>query len=113
MPSAPWRQPSRLLEHLFRPGAHAVVLGQIAPADGAGAVEEELGGAGDVGAGEALLLMDEIEAEDHLGARIGEEGERVAGLAGLFARDGGSVDADRDRADAEGFEFGETLLNTP
>jgi hypothetical protein len=57
--------------------------------------------------------VDEVIAADDLGVGIREDGERVAGLAGQVGRGGGRVDADGDRADAQPFELGETLLNTP
>lgn len=101
------------LEDLLRPRTHAIILGQIAPLHGAGAVEEKFGGAGDVGASDTGSFMEQVVLANDGGVRIGEDRERVARFARELFRDFRRIDADRDRTDAESLEVGETVLNTP
>jgi len=93
--------------------ANAEVAGEIDPADGAGGIDEELGGAGDVVAVDAGAFVQQIVAADHFSIGIGEKGVRVAGLAAEVLRLAGRIDADGDWPDAKLFEIRETLLNTP
>jgi hypothetical protein len=107
------RQRPRRFQHLFRSCADAEVAGEIAPADGAGAVDEELGGAGDVASVFAGALVQDAVARDRLRVRIGEQWEGVAGFLTQIARLLRRVDADRNRLDAGGAEVGEMLFDTP
>jgi len=93
--------------------ANAEVAGEIDPADGAGGIDEELGGAGDVVAVDAGAFVQQIVAADHFSIGIGEKGVSVASFAAEVLRLAGRVDADGDGPDAELFEIRETLLNTP
>jgi hypothetical protein len=86
---------------------------EVAPADGARAVDEELGGAGDVVSVLARAFVQDAVARDRFGIRIGEQREGVAGFLTKIARLLGRVDADRNRLDAAGAEIGETLFDTP
>jgi hypothetical protein len=106
-------QRSRCFQHLFRPRADANIAGEIAPADGAGAVDEELGGAGDVVAASDAILVQDAVARDRPGLLIGEQREGVAGFLTEIARLFGCVDADRNRLDAGGAKVGEMLFDTP
>ena len=103
----------RRFQHLLRPGADAEIAGEIAPADGAGAVDEEFGGAGDVASVFAGAFVQDAVARDRLGVRIGEQREGVAGFLTEIARLLRRVDADRNRLDAGGAEVGEMLFDTP
>jgi len=103
----------RCFEHLFRPGADAEVAGEVAPADGAGAVDEEFGGAGDVVSVLARAFVQDAVARDRFRVRIGEQREGVAGFLTQIARLLGRVDADCDRLDAGSAEVGEMLFDTP
>jgi hypothetical protein len=103
----------RCFEHLFRPRADADIAGEIAPADSARAVDEELGGAGDVVAASDAVFVEDAVARDRCRVRISEEREGVIGFVAQLARLLGRVDADRDRLDAGGAEIGETLFDTP
>src|SRR3954454_12716384 len=103
----------RRVEDLLRPCADAEIAGEVAPADGAGAVDEELGGTGDVVSVLAGAFVQEAVSRDRLGVRIGEQREGVAGFLTQIARLLGRVDADRNRLDACGAEVGEMLFDTP
>ena len=103
----------RRVEDLLRPGADAEIAGEVAPADGAGAVDEELGGTGDVVSVLARAFMQDAVARDRLGDRIGEQRKGVAGLLTKIARLLRRVDADRNRLNARGAELGEMLFDTP
>jgi hypothetical protein len=103
----------RGFQHLLRPDADAEVTGEIAPADGAGAIDEELGGAGDVVSVFARASVEDAVARDRLRVRIGEQREGVAGFLAEIARLLRRVDADRNRLDAGGAEVGEMLFDTP
>ena len=103
----------RCFEYLLRPRADTEIAGEIAPADGAGAVEEELGGAGDVVSVFARAFVQDAVARDRLRVRIGQQREGVAGFLTEIARLLRRVDADRDRLDAGGAEVGEMLFDTP
>jgi hypothetical protein len=106
-------QHPRCFENLLRAGADADVAGEIAPADGAGAVDEKLGGAGDVVAASDAIFVEDAVARDRFRVRIGEQREGVAGFFTQIARLFRRVDADRDRLDAGGAEISETLFDTP
>jgi hypothetical protein len=103
----------RRFEHLFGPCADADIAREIAPADGAGSVDEELGGAGDVVAASDAVFVEDTVARDRCRIRISEQREGVAGFGAQIARLLGRVDADRDRLDAGGAEIGEMLFDTP
>jgi len=100
-------------EDLVGAGADAEVAGEIDPANGAGGIEEELGGAGDVMAVDAGAFVKEIVAADHFGIGVGEERVGVAGFAAEILGFAGRIDADGDGPDAELFEIRETFLDTP
>ena len=93
--------------------ANAEVAGEIDPADGAGGIDEELSGAGDVVAFDASAFVQQIVAADHFSIGIGEKGISVAGFAAEVLRLAGRIDTDGDGPDAKLFEIRETLLNTP
>ena len=101
------------LEHFVRAGADAEVAGEIDPADGAGGIEEELAGAGDIVSVDAGAFVQEIVAADYLSIGIGEKSVSVAGLAAEILGFAGRIDADGDGSDAELFKIGEAFLNTP
>jgi hypothetical protein len=101
------------VKHLFRPRADADIAREIAPADNTCAVDEELGGTGDIAAASDPVFVEDAIACDGLSLRIGEQREGVAGLVAEVARLFGRVDADRNRLDAGGAEIGEMLFDTP
>ena len=111
--TAPLLQHARGFEYLFRPCTDADIAGEIAPADGAGAVHEELGGAGDVVAASGAVLVQDTVVRDRLGLRIGEQREGVAGFVAQIARLLRRINADRNGLDTGGAEVGETLFDTP
>jgi hypothetical protein len=88
------------LEDLVGASANAKVAGQIYPADGAGGIQEELGGARDVVAVDASAFVKEIVAADHFGIGVGEERVGVAGFAAEILRFAGRIDADGDGLNA-------------
>jgi hypothetical protein len=94
-------------------GADAEIPGEIDPADGAGGIKEELGGASDVVAVDAGAFVQEIIAADHFGIGVREKCIGVASLAAEILRLAGRVDANGYRPNAELFEIRETLLDTP
>jgi hypothetical protein len=100
-------------EDLVGASANAKVTGEVDPADGAGGIDQELGGAGDVVALDAGAFVKQIVAADHFSIGIGEKGVRIAGFAAEILRLAGRIDADGDGPDAKLFEIRETLLNTP
>jgi hypothetical protein len=106
-------QHPRCFEDLFWPRADADIAGEIAPADGAGAVDEELGGAGDVVATSDAVFVKDAVSRNRRCLWIGEQREGVAGFLTEVARLFGRVDADRNRLHAGGAEIGETLFDTP
>jgi hypothetical protein len=106
-------QRPRGFEHLFRPCANPEIASEIAPANGAGAVDQELGGTGDIVTVFARAFVQDAVVRDRFGVRIGEQREGVAGFLSEVARLLGRVDADRNRLDAGGAEIGEMLFDTP
>ena len=104
---------ARGFEYLLRPRAHADVAGEIAPAHGAGTIDEELGGTRDVFAFPDGVLVQDSVAGDRCSLRIGEQREGVARFLTQVARLLGRVDADGDRLNAGGAEIGEMLFDTP
>ena len=106
-------QRPRRFQHLFRPCADAEIAGQIAPAHGAGTVDEELGGTRDVVSVLARAFVQDAVARDGLGVRIGEQREGIAGFLTKIARLLRRVDADCNRLDTGGAEVGEILFDTP
>jgi hypothetical protein len=100
-------------EDLVGAGANAEVAGEIDPADSAGGIEEELGGAGDVVAVDTGAFVQEVVAADYFGVGIGEKGVGVACFAAKRLGLAGRIDTDGDGPDAELFKIGETFLNTP
>jgi hypothetical protein len=101
------------LEHFVRADADAEVAGEIDPADGAGGVEKELGGAGDIVAVDAGAFVQEVISADYFGIGIGEESVGVAGLAAEILGLAGRIDTDGHGLDAELFKIRETFLDTP
>jgi hypothetical protein len=101
------------LKDLVGAGADAEIPGEIDPTDGAGGIEEELGGASDVVAVDAGALVKEIVAANHFGIGVGEECIGVAGLAAEILGLAGRIDANGYGPDAKLFEIRETLLDTP
>ena len=81
-------------------GADAEVIGEIDPADCAGGVYEELGGARYVVAVYAGSFVKEIVAADYFGLGIGEECVGVASLTAKVLRRGGSVNTYGNGLDA-------------
>jgi hypothetical protein len=106
-------QRSRCLEHLLRPGADAEIAGDVAPAHDAIAVHQEFGRPGDVVSVRALSFVDEVVLANRAGFGIGQKRKGVAGFLGKIARLLWRVDANRNRLNAGGAEFGEMLFNTP
>ena len=92
-------------------GADADIFGEVFPADGAGAVEEELGGTGDVGGFRAGSFMQEIVAANDFRVWIGEKRKGVALLGAEMFGNGGRVHTDSHGADALGGELGELVLD--
>ncbi|HEX3578185.1 MAG TPA: hypothetical protein VHY33_06445 [Thermoanaerobaculia bacterium] len=62
---------SRGIEDLLRPRADTKIAGEIAPAHGAGAIDEELGGTGDVVSVLARAFVQDAVARNRFGVRIG------------------------------------------
>ena len=100
-------------QHLLRPGAHPEILSQVYPANGAGRIQQELSGPGNVLAINSLPRMDEIVAANSFHFRIGKKSKRVAGLLTEIARHFRGVHADRNRANSCLCELIQTLLNAP
>src|SRR2546427_695561 len=94
-------------------GASRDRLRKVDPADRARRIDEELRRTRDVPALRSGLLVEQVIAPNHLGADVGEEGERVPLLATEFAIDLGRIDADRDQAQVARVEIGEAVLKTP
>jgi hypothetical protein len=111
--TAPLLQHPRGVEHLFGSRTDTDIAGEIAPADGARAVDEELGGAGDVVAASDAVLVEDTVTRDGLCFQVGEQWERVTGFVAQIARLLRRINADRNRLDAGGTEVGETLFDTP
>ncbi|HEV7569928.1 MAG TPA: hypothetical protein VGQ21_00385 [Thermoanaerobaculia bacterium] len=109
----PLPQLSRSFEDLLRPCAHSNIAGEIAPADGARAVHEKLGRAGDVVAASDAVFVEDAVSGDRCRVRISEQREGVAGFVAQIARLLGRVDADRNRLDAGGAKVDEMLFDTP
>ncbi len=103
----------RRRDHLFWPGANAQVFGQIHPAHRSGSVKQELGRARYIVAVYSRTGMQHAIALDNFRVGIGKKGVAVVTPPAEPARDFGSVDADRDRADAQCFECVQILFNTP
>ena len=78
-------QLARALEHLVRACAHTVILGEVAPADGAGAVDQELRRAGDVRSLDAGAFVEEVVLPDDDCVAVGEDRERVSRLTRQLA----------------------------
>jgi hypothetical protein len=100
-------------EHLLRPRADSEIAGEVAPAHDATAVDQEFGGPRNVVSVHALSFVNEVVPPDGPGVGIREKRKGVAGLLRKIARLLGRVDTDRNRLDAGGAEFSETLFNTP
>jgi hypothetical protein len=100
------------LQHRLGPRAHAVVVRQVPPADGAGGVDQELGRAGDAG-GNSFLRLVEVVAMEDLGFFIAQEGIGPARLREVLAQGGGRIGADGDDTDAALVEVWKALLETP
>jgi len=100
------------LQHRLGSRAHSIVVRQVPPADGAGRVEQELGGTGDAGR-DAFLGLVEVVAMQDLGFFIAQEGVGPARLREVLAQGGGRIGADGDDADAALVEFWKALLETP
>jgi len=98
-------------EELLGAGADANVFGEIFPADGAGAVDEKFGGAGDVGAIGAAGVVEQIVAANDVEVSVGKKSERVMlRLAKMFGNRG-RVHTDGDGANALRRELGKIVLN--
>jgi hypothetical protein len=61
----------------------------------------------------ARAFVQQVVFADRVRVRIGEERERVAGLASKIGRLLRGVDADRDRTNARGLKRWKVLLDTP
>ena len=83
--------------------ANAEIAGEIDPADGAGGIDEELGGAGDVVAVDAGAFVKQVVATDHFSIGIGKKGVSVAGFVAEVLGLAGRIDTDGDGPDAELF----------
>jgi hypothetical protein len=101
------------LEDLVGAGADAEVAGEIDPTDGAGGIEQELGGAGDIVAVDAGAFVQEVVSADYFGVGIGQESVGVASLTAEVLGLARRIDADGHGPDAELFKIGETFLDTP
>jgi hypothetical protein len=88
------------LEDLVGAGSDAEVAGEIDPADGAGGIEQELGGASDIVAIDAGAFMQEVVAPDGFGVGVGKKRVGVVGLAAEILGLGGRVDTNGNRPDA-------------
>jgi hypothetical protein len=65
---------------LLRPRADAEILGQVAPAHDAVAVDQEFGGPRDVVSAWAFSFVHKVVSPDGLGVWIGEKRKGVAGF---------------------------------
>lgn len=74
------------LEHLLGAGTDSEVIGEVDPANCAGGVDEEFGGAGDVMPIDAGTFMEQVVAADQLGVRIRQKRVRVTGLTAEVLR---------------------------
>jgi hypothetical protein len=106
-------QQTRLRQDLLRARSHPIVFRQVPPPDGARPVQQKLGWPGHGLASDARPLVRQPVLANDRTVRVGEDRERVAGLACEIGRDRRRVDADGDRANAPSLEFGELLLETP
>ncbi len=100
------RKCPRSLEDFCRARPDTIVLGEVAPAHGAGAVEKKLGRARYVLTIHARSFVQQVVLADDRAVAVRENGEGVAGLAGELRRNFGSVDADCDRTNPQALEFG-------
>ena len=87
-------------EHHFGTGAYAHVLSEILPAHGAGTVDQELGGTGNVMAIRPCRDVQQTVTPDYIQIGIGQERESEARLAAQGGRHLRQVHADRDRTNA-------------
>jgi hypothetical protein len=98
---------------LFGAGADAEVFGELFPADFTIRIDEEFGGAGDVGAVDARVGVNEVPAADNFVFGVGENREGVAsGLAetlGLLRR----VHANADDSNPASVELWQALFEAP
>jgi hypothetical protein len=101
------------VQDLLGAGADAKVFGEIGPEDFAGGVDEEFGGAGNVGAVFATVGVDQVPAADDVVLGVGKNGEGVAGrlpeMLGLLRR----IHTNGDYANLARVEIGQALLETP
>jgi hypothetical protein len=103
----------RRRDHLFWPGANAQIFGQIHPAHRSRSIKEELGRACYIVAMNSRTCMQHAIALDDFRVGIGKKSIAVAAPLAEPARYFGSVDADRNRANAKCFECLQILFNTP
>lgn len=92
-------------------GADANVFGEVFPADGAGAVHEELGGTGDVRGFRASGVVQEVVTANDFRGGVREKGKGVTLLFAEILGNGGRVNANGYRADALCGELGELFLD--
>ena len=81
-------------------GSYPDVVGQVDPPDDAGAIDQKLGGPGDVAPVLARAGMQDSIPADDFGLRIGQKRKRVAPLLAEPARLGVGIYADRQDADS-------------
>ena len=106
-------QRPRSLHNLLGPRTHAVVLGEVQPADYAGRIQQEFRWPRDVLSIYPGPRMQQIITANDLGFRIGEKGICVARLATQIARHFRRVHADRYWADAKVFNLRQVFFDTP
>jgi hypothetical protein len=101
------------LQHLLGTCADAKVLGEIYPADLSGRVDQEFSGAGDIGAFNAGVGMDEVPAADDVVFGVRKNRESVTGglaqMLGLLR----SVYTNGDDTNLARVEIGKMLFETP
>jgi hypothetical protein len=98
-------------QQLIRTRPDAYVFGEILPAHNPGAIDEKLGGPGNVLPVGATRRMQKLVTPDHFRFRIAEQWECVAFLATQSLRYVGRVDADGNRENAVSLELSETFFD--
>jgi len=100
-------------KHLAGPSADQDAIGEVLPTDHARRIDQEFGGAGDIGPiGAAAPVQQAVTLDDFRG-RVGEQREREPKPFGVRAVNSGRISADRDQADPTAVELGNLLLETP
>ncbi len=107
------RHPIDHFQHRFRPQARQQTLRQVHPPNRPRLIHQKLRGTRDVTSLFASVLVNHSVGSNRLGARVGQNGERITlrlrKLSGIFRR----IDADPYHLRAARDKFRQPLLKTP